>query len=65
MTVLTQYTYETQWQPTQEKDILRIIAEEMPETDPEGTWAYIREQILKGKIVTLGDCRFKPTSDSF
>jgi len=62
MTVLTQYHNEKRWQPTQQKDILRIITEEMPDTDAEGTWAYIREQINKGKIVTLGECRFKRDS---
>jgi hypothetical protein len=59
MTILTQYSYEKQWQPAQPKDILRMIKEEMPDTDAEGTWAYIYEQILKGKTVTLGECRFR------
>ncbi|UPT76580.1 hypothetical protein MN086_05870 [Sulfurovum sp. XGS-02] len=54
----TQYTYEKRWQKTSEKDALRMIAEEMPETDPEATLKYIISQIEKGKIITLGECRF-------
>ncbi len=35
-----------------------MINEEMPETDAEGTLAYILAEITKGKTVTLGECRF-------
>jgi hypothetical protein len=35
-----------------------MIEEEMPETDPKATLAYIIEEISKGKVVTLGSCRF-------
>ena len=47
---------------TSQKDTLRMIAEEMPETDPESTLKYILSEITKGKIVTLGGCRFSSTS---
>jgi len=36
-----------------------MIEEEMPETDPVSTLKYILSEIIKGKIVTLGGCRFK------
>ncbi|WP_295419898.1 hypothetical protein [Sulfurovum sp.] len=36
-----------------------MIKEEMPETDAEGTLHYILNEIKKGKIITLGECRFK------
>ena len=36
-----------------------MISEEMPETDAEGTLAYILREIAKGKTVTLGECRFR------
>ena len=36
-----------------------MIEEEMPETDAEGTLDYILTEIKKGKIITLGECRFK------
>jgi hypothetical protein len=54
----TQYTYEKRWQKTSEKDALRMIEEEMPETDAQATLKYIISQIEKGKIITLGECRF-------
>ncbi len=61
MEIYTQYTYEKKWQKTSQKDALRMISEEMPETDAEGTLAYILSEIQKGKTVTLGGCRFKST----
>ena len=54
----TQYTYEKKWMKTSQKDVLRMIEEEMPETDAEGTLKYILSEIAKGKTVTLGGCRF-------
>jgi hypothetical protein len=59
MDILTQYSYEKKWLKTTEKEALRMIEEEMPETDAEGTLRYILAEIKKGKTVTLGDCRFK------
>ena len=40
----------------------RMIEEEMPETDPQSTLKYILTEISKGKVVTLGECRFSSTS---
>jgi len=54
----TQYTYEKKWMKTSQKDALRMIEDEMPETDAEGTLEYILSEISKGKTVTLGECRF-------
>ena len=59
MDIFTQYTYEKKWTKTSTKDALRMISEEMPDTDAEGTLAYIVSEIAKGKTVTLGGCRFK------
>ena len=55
----TQYIYEKKWQKTSQKDALRIIQEEMPETDAQSTLTYILGEIQKGKTVTLGECRFR------
>jgi len=60
--IYTQYIYEKKWQKTSQKEALRIIAEEMPETDAESTLKYILSQIEKGKKVTLGECRFKAST---
>jgi len=59
MELLTQYSYEKKWSKTTEKEALRMIEEEMPETDAKSTLAYIVAEIKKAKTVTLGDCRFK------
>lgn len=59
MDIYTQYTYEKKWQKTSQKDALRMITEEMPDTDAEGTLKYILSQIQKGKTITLGECRFR------
>jgi len=57
--IYTQYTYEKKWMKTDQQDALRMIEEEMPETDAEGTLKYILAEIQKGKTITLGGCRFK------
>ena len=62
MDIYTQYTYEKKWMKTSQKDALRMIAEEMPETDAEGTLKYILSEISKDKTITLGGCRFSSTS---
>ena len=59
MELYTQYTYEKKWTKTSEKEALRMISEEMADTDAEGTLVYIVAEITKGKTVTLGGCRFK------
>ena len=60
--IYTQYIYEKSWQKTSQKDALRIIEEEMPETDAQATLTYIVSQIEKGKVITLGECRFSSKS---
>lgn len=59
MDLYTQYTYEKKWTKTSEKEALRMITEEMPETDAEATLSYILSEIKKGKTITLGACKFK------
>ena len=61
MDIYTQYIYEKKWLKTSKKDTLRMISEEMPEADAEGTLVYIMDQIKKGKVVTLGSCKFSNT----
>ena len=59
MELLTQYSYEKKWTKTTEKEALRMIEEEMPETDAKSTLMYILAEIKKSKTVTLVDRRFK------
>lgn len=59
MKIQTQYNYEKKWTDTSEADILRIIEEEVGDADPKGTLIYIKEAIQKGKVITVGSCRFR------
>jgi hypothetical protein len=59
MKIQTQYNYEKIWTTTQEKDLLKIIEEEVGDADPAGTLLYIKEAIKDSKIITVGSCKFK------
>jgi len=59
MKIQTQYTYEKTWTDTSEKDLLRIIEEEIGDADPKGTLDYIVESIKDDKVITVGSCRFR------
>ena len=59
MKIQTQYNYEKSWTTTNEKDLLRIIEEEIGDADPKGTLLYIKESIKNGKTITVGSCKFK------
>lgn len=59
MKIQTQYTYEKTWTTTNEKDLLRMVEEEIGDADPAGTLSYIKEIVKTGKIITVGECRFK------
>ena len=59
MKIETQYTYEKKWIITNEADLLKIIEEEIGDADPKGTLDYIKQAIKKGKVITVGDCRFR------
>ena len=61
MDLYTKYSYEKKWSKTNEKDALRMIVEEMPETDAQGTLIYIMSEIKEWKTITLADCRFRST----
>ncbi|MDQ7084247.1 MAG: hypothetical protein Q9M36_04635 [Sulfurovum sp.] len=58
MDIYTQYNYEKKWMKTSSKDALRMIEEEMPQTDAQGILDYIISELKQGKKVTLGTCRF-------
>ena len=59
MKIETQYSYEKIWTLTQESDLLKIIAEEVGDADPQGTLLYIKESIKNGKEITVGSCKFR------
>lgn len=59
MIIQTQYNYEKIWTDTSEKDLLRIIEEEIGDADPKGTLSYVKESIKSGKTISVGECRFR------
>ncbi|MDP2893253.1 MAG: hypothetical protein Q8N78_02655 [Sulfurimonas sp.] len=59
MQIETQYSYEKIWRVTKEDDLLQIIVEEIGDADPKGTLAYVKEAIKSGKVITVGNCRFR------
>ena len=63
MKLQTQYTYEKTWTDTNEKDLLRIIEEEIGDADPKGTLSYIVEAIKGAKTITVGSCRFRAKAE--
>jgi len=50
MKIQTQYSYEKNWTDTSEKDLLRIIEEEIGDADSKGTLTYVKETIKNGKV---------------
>jgi len=59
MIIQTQYNYEKIWTDTIEKDLLRIIEEEIGDADPSGTLLYIKDAVKNGKTISVGECKFR------
>ena len=51
MKIQTQYNYEKTWTTTNEKDLLRMIEEEIGDADLNGTLRYIKDSIKDAKAV--------------
>jgi len=59
MIIQTKYSYEKIWTDTNEKDLLKMIAEEVGDADVNGTLLYIKEAIKNGKELSVGSCKFR------
>ena len=59
MIIQTQYSYEKIWTDTEEKELLRIIEEEIGSADPKGTLTYVKVSVEAGKTISVGSCKFK------
>ena len=59
MKIETRYNYEKSWTLTSQKDILKIIEEEVGDADVQGVYAYIKEAIKGGKEISVGSCKFR------
>ena len=64
MIIQTQYNYEKIWTDTSEKDLLRIIEEEIGDADPKGTLMYVQESVKNGKTISVGSCKFRKKEES-
>jgi len=64
MQIETKYNYEKLYTLTQEQDLLKIIVEEVGDAGVEGTLEYIKEALKKGRIITVGSCKFRRKKDS-
>ena len=62
MKIQTQYHYEKIWTLTSERDLLKIIEDEVGDADTKGTLQYIQEAIKNGKIISVGCCKFREES---
>jgi len=59
MNIQTQYSYEKTWTNTSQKDLERIVEEEIGDADVKGTLSYILEAIKNGKSISVGSCKFR------
>ena len=64
MKIQTQYHYEKTWTETTEKDLLRIIEEEIGDADLKGTLAYVKEAVRDAKVISVGSCKFREKRDT-
>lgn len=59
MKLQTRYNYEKTWTDTNEKDLLKIIEEEIGDADAQGTLFYVKEVCKKDKEISVGSCKFR------
>jgi hypothetical protein len=59
MKIETKYNYEKIWTLTEEKDLLKIIEEEVGDADAKATLLYIQEVIQSGRELGVGSCKFR------
>lgn len=57
--LMTQFVYETAWTQVSDEEAIRLINDEMKEGDGAGILAYVKEAGQNGKVITIGECRFK------
>ncbi len=57
--IMTQFLYEKNWTKVDDKEAIRLIDDEMKMGDGKGTLAYVKSAGASGKVITIGECRFK------
>ena len=56
---MTQFLYEKVWTKVSDQEAVRLIDDEMKLGDGKGTLEYIKNAGANGKVITIGECRFK------
>ena len=59
MKIETKYNYEKRWTPTSQKDIVKIIEEEVGNDGVQGVLDYIKETLSHDKEISVGSCKFR------
>lgn len=59
MKIQIQYNYEKTFTDVSEDELLKIIEEEIGDADAKGTLTYIKEVVQKGKLISVGSCKFR------
>ena len=57
--LMTQFLYEKVWTKVSDQEAIRLIDDEMEIGDGKGTLEYIKSAGVNGKVITVGECRFK------
>mgnify|MGYP000035123975 FL=1 len=57
--LMTQFLYEKVWTKVSDQEATRLIDDEMKMGDGKGTLEYIKSAGANGKVITIGECRFK------
>ena len=56
---MTQFIYEKRWTKVDDAEAIRLIDDEMKMGDGKGTLEYVKSATKNGKIITVGECRFR------
>ena len=56
---MTQFLYEKVWTKVSDQEAIRLIDDEMKLGDGKGTLDYIKDAGANGKVITIGEYRFK------
>ena len=57
--LMTQFLYEKVWTKVSDQEAIRLIDDEMKMGDAKGTLEYLKSAGANGKVITVGECRFK------
>lgn len=57
--LMTQFIYEKTWTKVSDAEAIRLIDDEMKMNEGKGMLEYIKSAGANGKVITVGECRFK------